>query len=538
MTTASSNRNVADESRIVGRFRLREVVGEGAFGRVYLADDPLLGRQVALKLLVEAGGDKTRVARFLREGKAAAQLRHPNLVPVFEAGEIAGQLYLASEYVAGISLARTLQAGRPDPRQAAEWCRQLADALGYAHHEGVIHRDVKPDNILVDERGNVRLTDFGLAKRLNDDATVTTEGDLLGSPAYMSPEQARGESAAIGPASDQYSLGAVLYELLTGRTPFVGPSHLLIADVLQAIPTRPRAFNQRIPRDLETICLRCLSKSASERYESCHALAYDLFCWLNGESIAARPASIWERAVRWMRRNPRIAAFEAAGAGLLLVIATVSFFIQAKLASDRELIRQSLTTASNERHYEQQQAAVADRQQQLANAAELDAETHAQNARREADRATALLQNLREENRQAELVRKQQVAAGDDLNKAQAAAKMEATTLQQSQAKIDKTMKAIRADMADDPPHQRYLKLMKFAVAAVDAKNMEQARALLDDCPADQRRWEWHYLSGRCHPSLQSVWEIKADDIPNLPDSGCGRGLVGAGADLCQRTRK
>src|SRR5579863_1876916 len=198
----------------VGRFVPLVLLGEGVQGQVYLADDPVMDRRVALKVPRFVDDDPRQRERFLREAQSAGKLRHPNLVAVYESGEVDGRLYIASEYVEGKSLAQVLADGRengrrPGLRQAAEWIRQLAEALAYAHSEGIIHRDVKPGNVFIDGAKQPRLMDFGLAKRLEDAATLTTEGSLLGSPAYMSPEQARGDNKAIGPTSDQYSLGVV-----------------------------------------------------------------------------------------------------------------------------------------------------------------------------------------------------------------------------------------------------------------------------------------------------------------------------------------
>jgi serine/threonine protein kinase len=215
-----ARQDAAPPQTAVGRFRVKAVLGQGGFGTVYRADDPVLQRDVALKVPRFGSEQAGKVERFLREARAAANLRHPNIVPVFEAGTAGRDLYIAAEFVEGQALSTLVHKEKPDPRRAAAWVRDLALALAYAHGEGVVHRDVKPDNILVGAQGRPQLTDFGLARRLEEDATLTTEGTLLGTPAYKAPEQARGDTAAVGPLSDQYSLGVVLYELLTGRTPF------------------------------------------------------------------------------------------------------------------------------------------------------------------------------------------------------------------------------------------------------------------------------------------------------------------------------
>lgn len=312
----------SDSTRVeFGRFQLRELLGEGTYGRVHRAFDPVLEREVALKI-PKFGPDETRfVERFLREAKAAARLRHPNIVGVFESGQVGNEYYIASEFVDGNTLAARIESQPIDHQQAARICRDLANGLAYAHDNGVVHRDIKPGNVLVDDNGNPQLADFGLAKRVSDDATMTTEGGILGTPAYMPPEQARGELWKVGPASDQYSLGAVLYELLTGRRPFEGPPHHVIAKVAgPEPPSRPRTLRASIPRNLEAICLRALEKEPSARYRSVHAFAEDLDRWLEGRPVHVRRISQVGYLARWCRRNPLLSASLATTLGLLFAL--------------------------------------------------------------------------------------------------------------------------------------------------------------------------------------------------------------------------
>ncbi|HEX5104214.1 MAG TPA: protein kinase, partial [Pirellulaceae bacterium] len=295
----------------LGRFELRAELGRGAFGVVYRAYDPQLDRELALKVPTFDLKDTPKLARFQAEAKSAAKLRHPNIVPTYESGVIDGRPYIATQFIAGQTLADRLQQGPPDLRQAAEWVRQLASALAYAHSQQIIHRDIKPANIMLDERGVPQIMDFGLAKRLHDDATMTTDGSVLGTPAYMSPEQARGEQAAIGPASDQYSLGVVLYELLTGEKPYAGSAHAVLAQVLGAEPLSPRHKRRSIPLDLNAICEKAISKSPGSRYASAGNFANDLSRWLEGLETHARPTTSLDRAFRWTRRNPLTAGLIA-----------------------------------------------------------------------------------------------------------------------------------------------------------------------------------------------------------------------------------
>jgi hypothetical protein len=296
----------------LGRFELKELLGQGAYGRVYRAYDPQLDREVALKVPIFGPEDKHKIQRFSAEAKAAARLRHPNIVPTYESGQIGAQYYIAAQFVAGQTLAQRLVQSPPDFRQAAEWIRQLANGLAYAHAAGIVHRDIKPENIMLDERGVPHIMDFGLAKRTNDDSAMTTDGSILGTPAYMSPEQARGELAAVGPQSDQYSLGVVFYQMLTGKKPFEGSPHTVIAKVVAMEPPTPRSINRDIPEDLESICEIAMNKNAAERYPSCAEFGDDVARWLGGYETEARPLSGFERGWRWCRRNSVVAGLGTA----------------------------------------------------------------------------------------------------------------------------------------------------------------------------------------------------------------------------------
>jgi WD40 repeat protein/tetratricopeptide (TPR) repeat protein/tRNA A-37 threonylcarbamoyl transferase component Bud32 len=303
----------------LGRFELLETVGHGAFGTVYRARDPELDRTVAIK--VPRSGNLTEgqeLDRFLREARSVAQLRHPAIVTVHEVGQSDGVPYLVSDFVQGMTLADLLSSRRPGFREAAELVAAVADALQYAHEQGVVHRDVKPSNIMIGGDGKPWLMDFGLAKRAAGDVTMTLEGQVLGTPAYMSPEQAAGESHKVDGRSDVYSLGVILYQLLTSELPFRGTTRMLLHQVLHDEPKPPRSFNDRIPRDLETLCLKAVAKELHRRYPSAAALAEDLRRFLAGEPIHARPTGRVERVRRWCRRNPAVAGLLAA---LVLVFA-------------------------------------------------------------------------------------------------------------------------------------------------------------------------------------------------------------------------
>jgi formylglycine-generating enzyme required for sulfatase activity/tRNA A-37 threonylcarbamoyl transferase component Bud32 len=297
----------------LGRFEIRQRLGAGAFGTVYRAWDPVLEREVALKV-PQAGTMETESARqrFLREAKSAGQLRHPHIVPVYDAGSHGGQFYIASAFVAGHTLAAEMENGPLDQRRAAAIVMKLADALQYAHEQGIVHRDIKPANVMLDPKGEPHLMDFGLAAWDESKEKLTLDGTVLGTPAYMSPEQAGEPGFAVGSLSDQYSLGVVLYELLTGQRPFSGPLAALLYQIRKADPPAPHTLAPTLPRDLDTICLKAIVKRPSERFGNCRLLADDLRRWLDGEPIHARQMNLAERAVRWARRNPLVASLSAA----------------------------------------------------------------------------------------------------------------------------------------------------------------------------------------------------------------------------------
>ncbi len=299
-------------------------LGRGGMGVVYRARQVALNRPVALKRLRPA--DERDVARARAEAEARARLQHPNIVQIYEVFRHEGATYLALELVEGGSLAARLQGKPQPPRATAELIEPVARAVHFAHGHGIVHRDLKPANILLQAHGLQpvglavpKISDFGIAKHLFADAGTTQEGEVIGTPAYMAPEQAAGQLDAVGPATDVYSLGVILYEMLTGRVPLQGPTTLgtlLLVRTQEPVP--PRRLQPQVPRDLETICLKCLEKEPARRYASAAELADDLRRFLAGEAVRARPTPAWERGWKWARRRPLVAALSA---GIVLVAA-------------------------------------------------------------------------------------------------------------------------------------------------------------------------------------------------------------------------
>ncbi len=312
--------------KLVGRFQVISILGRGSFGTVYRAHDPLLDREVALKVPRFGPDDRDMMERFHREAKAAARLHHPNIVTLYENGQTDEGPYLVTEFISGVPLSQKLREKRLDLRTAVDWTRQIAEGLHYAHAEGIVHRDVKPANIMLNLAGRPQVMDFGLAKREGDiESGMTMDGQIVGTPNYMSPEQARGAIAEIGPHSDQYSVGVVLYEMLCGRPPFSGDPWTIIARVanVREAPPAPRSVRPDLPRDLEACCLKAMEKDPHSRYPNLQALADDLDHWLRGLPLLARPIGPVERFARWCRHNRMIASLGGAITLLLLIAGIV-----------------------------------------------------------------------------------------------------------------------------------------------------------------------------------------------------------------------
>src|SRR5882762_5397082 len=321
-----------------GDYELLEKIGRGGQGVVFRARQKSLNRTVALKVIsLGQWASKAHLKRFRLEAEAAARLEHPGIVPIHEVGERDGQCYFSMKFIEGGQLDEVVKQTPMSIRQAVELITKVARTVHYAHEHGILHRDIKPGNILLDAKGEPHLTDFGLARLVGSESSVTQTLDVLGTPSYMAPEQAVGNNAAVSSATDVYGLGAVLYQLLTGNPPFAGgTTYETIRLLLDTEPRQPRLLNPKIDRDLSTICLKCLEKDPKRRYSSALTLAEDLERWLKYEPIVARHTGIVARGRKWVQRNPTSALLATS---LLALAAVVGWNIWKS-----ELARRPVTT--------------------------------------------------------------------------------------------------------------------------------------------------------------------------------------------------
>jgi tetratricopeptide (TPR) repeat protein len=478
--------------RVTG-FEVLEVLGAGGMGIVYKARQIRLDRLVALKMIrAGAGARPSDLARFEAEARAVAAIEHPNIIRIFEIGEYGGLPYFSLEFLAGGSLAKRID-GKPQPAaEAARIIEVLARAMDVAHRRGIIHRDLKPANVLIAADGTLKIADFGLAKRLEDDSGQTRSGSILGSPSYMAPEQARGETHQLGPAVDQYALGAILYELLTGRPPFQGMSVLDTLDMVRhKEPVRPTQLLPKIPRDLETICLKCLEKDQSRRYADVIALAEDLRRFQAGEPIRARPVSGPERLWRWCLRNQKVASLGAAVALLIVVVTAGSVLAAVTLKQKNQDLSEANAKAEKRRQEAEEQRREAESKQRIAEAAASAANDQNQSV---VDTQIALIELLGDRLRRTAELQDVRMELLDKATKSLAAA---------AQAMND-----LRRDVPWDPRHEdrnwrtlararqrlgeQYVDLARYSDAMEQFRQMdaiveEKAAATPDDLGAQTR---------------------------------------------------
>jgi WD40 repeat protein len=469
----------ATAHRAFADYELLEEVGRGGMGAVFRARHMRLNRRVALKMILTGQfASAEEVRRFQIEARNAAQLDHPNIVPIYEVGTWRGRHYFAMKLVDGGSLAGRVGQFTKDPRAAARLMAATARAVHYAHQRGVLHRDLKPANVLLDADGQPQITDFGLAKRLSPDGSaaaagaagltgMTLSGAVLGTPRYMAPEQARGEKS-LTVAADVYGVGAILYELLTGRPPFQADTVFdMLRQVREQDPPRPSSIIARIDRELETICLKCLEKDPPRRYASAEALAEDLDRWLAGEPIQARPVTSWHRAVKWARRKPAIAALIAVS-----VTAAAAVIVELSIANARIRAQQVQTDIA--------------RQEAVATAGRLKVEQ---------DQTKQLLQRER-------------------------------------QALADRTAAQQGAERASDAQRwTTYIRGIGLAEQQWRTDNVSVADRLLDACqPESLRGFEWYYLKGQCHQA--GLLHFSGELIPGQRFGSAAEGESHVGAPV------
>src|SRR5580704_14370060 len=485
--------------RYFGDYELLEEIARGGMGVVYKARQMSLNRPVALKMILAGAlASENDVKRFYSEAEAAATLDHPNIVPIFEVGQHEGQHYFAMGYIDGPSLAAKLDAAGWPTSEAARLVRQIAEAIQYAHARGVIHRDLKPQNVLLGADGVPRITDFGLAKRSEDASNLTTTGQILGTPSYMSPEQAAGKTREIGPLTDVYSLGAILYALLTGRPPFEGPDVIsTISRVIFEEPTSPRRHNPQVDQDLETITLKCLAKDPAERYSSARELADDLDRFLRDEPIRARPVGSMETAWRWCRRKPLVASLVSV-ISLLLLIGAVG--------------GTTLAVISN------RNARRADQNASLASEETVKARIAQSNAEEEQRRADTNAAQAERRRLEAESARN---TAEAEKHKAETARHEADESSRQAKAEADRANWLLYAREIGDAEHE-------WEVGDVAA-----AWRHLNSSRRDLRGWEYHYLDTLFNQNQKTIngHAYPVTSVAFSPDgkritSGCLDGTV------------
>ena len=326
--------------RSIGRFKLEERLGAGGFGTVWKARDEDLDRVVAIKIPRKSQLGPTDIEQFYREARAAAQLRHPNIVPVYEVGRDGNQVFIVSDIIHGESLSQWIIGRRTNSHDVAQLCILISEALEHAHQNGIIHRDLKPSNVMIDEADQPHLMDFGLAKREVGEVTMTVDGQILGTPSYMSPEQASGQSHWVDRRTDIYSLGVMIFKLLTDELPFRGNIQRQIQQRLSEDAPNPRSLNRHVPRDMATICQKCLERDPNKRYQSAQAIADELRRFLRDEPIHARPISRAARVARWAKRKPAQAAAVALTLFLAIAGPLAAWVIEGQRQYTVELVKE------------------------------------------------------------------------------------------------------------------------------------------------------------------------------------------------------
>lgn len=506
---------------VVPGYEILEELGRGGMGVVYKARQTALQRVVALKMILAGGhAGAAELDRFRAEAETVARLQHPHIVQVFEVGEADGHPFLALEFCAGGSLDRQLAATPRNPAQAARLIETLASAMHVAHRAGVVHRDLKPANVLLAEAGRPKITDFGLAKRL-DRVGQTQSGAILGTPAYMAPEQAEGRTREVGPAADVYALGAILYELLTGRPPFRAATPLdTLLQVVNDLPVPPRQLQPDTPHDLETVCLKCLHKDPASRYGSARALAEDLRRFQLGETIRARPAGRAERLWRWCRRNRAVAALEAAVVLSLLagLLAATYFAVQAGAQAREAELQAAAALAAKEQAEAQAAEARLERARADAHAAETEREREL--ALKEKARADAQAAEASRAGKRAEASARAALTEKERADREAAAAAAAGRQADEEQRRSERRQYVLHLAQAqrfwDEGRTERLLEIL-------EATRPQRTGG------RDLRGFEWYYWQHRCQGALLTLRQPSLHSVAYLGD---GQRLITADDDL------
>ncbi len=470
-----------------GDYELLTEIARGGMGVVYKAHHVKLNRIVAVKMILagnRAGRDD--VERFYTEARAAATLDHAGIVPIYEVGENEGQPFYSMALVNGQSLADRVAKGPLPFRESATLVKKIAEAVEYAHQHGVVHRDLKPANVLLTGGGEPRVTDFGLAKRVEATEELTVSGQILGTPSYLPPEQAEGRLCDVGPRSDVYSLGAILYTLLTGRPPFQAATPVdTLRQVVDQQPVAPRALNSAIPRDLQTIALKCLEKDRGARYDSAAEVVEELERFLKGEPIHAHPIGPLQRSWRLVRRNRSVTALAAAAVTLVLISLVQT-----------QHVKKALTHLGRQKAVAELEAKRAYQQAQLAQSARSEG-LRAERERRRAQEVTRQTLNA------LKLAESRGAAAEDRIALAESRAERISTVAERTIAELAKAERrsARRAVRWAD-----YERSISSAQRELNLGNRDRALAILDDCEPAMQSWEWSYLRSQCEATPTSSW--------------------------------
>jgi WD40 repeat protein/tRNA A-37 threonylcarbamoyl transferase component Bud32 len=496
-TVPPSGRNETDGTiPTLPGYEILEVLGRGGMGVVYKARQIKLDRTVALKMILSGGhAGEADLARFRTEAEAVARLQHAGIVQIFEIGSHQGLPYFSLEFVEGGSLEKELAKTPLPPQQAARLVQRLAEAIHTAHEHQIIHRDLKPANVLLSADRQPKITDFGLAKKL-DAAGQTQTGAVMGTPSYMAPEQAGGKSKEIGPATDVYALGAILYECLTGRPPFKAATPLdTLLQVVADDPVPPRQLQPKVPADLETICLKCLAKEPAKRYGSAEALAEELRRFLSGEPIKARPAGVLERGVKWARRRPAVAGLLTVSVLALVTLISVGVYFTTELAAEVDRAERAERDALRKAEAESR--------------AKKDAQKARNDAERLAKEESLAKQDAQKARNVAQQLAKEEKAARDRAEEEKRAAKYQ----------------ALRAESA------RHAMQLYLALWAWEQHDVVEAEHILGEVDGTfQHSWEQGHLRNLCHRKALSLYG-HSSPVRSLAISADGKCIVSGSDD-------